>query len=508
MSLPTVILWTICISTIALALTNVAEEMGAGVVIVGLLVVLAMADNRCQRQQVIALLAAQVASSKIPRTSPRGRTPSTGRRQDQSKPSQFWERLVKQLRSANEKGKRSAAQEVAQIYENAKWCPVSIQLQSILEGDPEAEKTVVEIYSNTARGSTMTQYLPCWQKWVDFGLEHNYAIWPPEDRSSVEWFDFEANFDHFALREYARCRDKVFKNGKKRPNTPSRYKQVFDGINHVLHDLFHIKKIETSMLKTMKRSYTRKYERNPVKARPMLGKHLIKLVNTAERMNRPWLTVVADMAVVAWMSSGRWDCIDNINMEKSINYICPVQGPGVDPNGEYWLLFFWQRKTHNVETTTECLTLQDKPLLNPRRRFMNVVNKYNRHNSKKWLPKFKKVWKAQHWEVVDDPHQSMTYSCFLDMFREAMKLAGLEKEFDYQDMSKDTTRKWSLHAFRRGFVTMMRNNGITVRVETIARHGNWSVNSIPCLLAYEESTAEVHVKALKPSIVQALFNDS
>ena len=139
---------------------------------------------------------------------------------------------------------------------------------------------------------------------------------------------------------------------------------------------------------------------------------------------------------------------------------------------------------------------------------MNVVNKYNRHNSKKWLPKFKKVWKAQHWEVVDDPHQSMTYSCFLDMFREAMKLAGLEKEFDYQDMSKDTTRKWSLHAFRRGFVTMMRNNGITVRVETIARHGNWSVNSIPCLLAYEESTAEVHVKALKPSIVQALFNDS
>jgi hypothetical protein len=126
---------------------------------------------------------------------------------------------------------------------------------------------------------------------------------------------------------------------------------------------------------------------------------------------------------------------------------------------------------------------------------------HNRALSDKWLPCCQKVYGQPHWIVVEDSTRACSYAVFLDMFREAMRLAGLEHEFDFQD----STRKWSLHAFRRGWVTNMRRNKFVVRVETIARHGNWSVNSVPVILSYADSTAAEHVQALKPSIVQALF---
>jgi hypothetical protein len=51
----------------------------------------------------------------------------------------------------------------------------------------------------------------------------------------------------------------------------------------------------------------------------------------------------------------------------------------------------------------------------------------------------------------------------------------------------------------------MRRNNFVVRVETIARHGNWSVESVPVILSYAESSAAEHAAALKPSILHALF---
>lgn len=413
----------------------------------------------------------------------------------------FWTKLVEKLRSHNELDKRSAAHMVAEIYETAKWCPVSDRFANIIEKEPGMLNTMAEVFSHQSRSSTMKQYLPFWKKWVDFGCEQGYDIWPPKDKNSREFFDFEANFDHFAVREYERCRDKAYKNGKKQANLPSTYQQTFDGINHVLRELFNLTGVKTSMMNSLKRSYTAQYSRPKVKARPMLGKHLVKLVNLAAKLKRPWLTLVANTAVVAWMSSGRWDCINNINVAKSIHHTDPVMGPGVDPNGEYWLLYFFQRKNRSIETVTECLTLEGKPLLNPRRCFMDVVDTHNRALSDKWLPCCQKVYGQPHWIVVEDSTRACSYAVFLDMFREAMRLAGLEHEFDFQD----STRKWSLHAFRRGWVTNMRRNKFVVRVETIARHGNWSVNSVPVILSYADSTAAEHVQALKPSIVQALF---
>ncbi len=87
---------------------------------------------------------------------------------------------------------------------------------------------------------------------------------------------------------------------------------------------------------------------------------------------------------------------------------------------------------------------------------------HNRALSDKWLPCCQKVYGQPHWIVVEDSTRACSYAVFLDMFREAMRLAGLE-------------------------------------------HGNWSVNSVPVILSYADSTAAEHVQALKPSIVQALF---
>lgn len=412
----------------------------------------------------------------------------------------FWKKLVIQLRSCDPKDNRSAAHQVAQIYEQAQWCPVSPGLASLVEGDERMMGALAEVYSHQSRQSTLKSYLPYWNRWVNFALAHRYNIWPPISRDSEEYLDFECKYNHFALSEYLRCRDRTYKNGKVQPNLPSTFAKTFDGVNHVLRDLFNLKEVKTNEMARMKKAY-KVFGRPTKKARPMQGKHLRKLVELADKLKRPWLTLVANTAVVAWMSAGRWDCIYNINVTKSIQHNDPVLGAGLDPNGEYWLLYFSQRKNRDEETVTECLTFQGRPLLNPRRCFMDVVDTHDRRFAERWLPACEKVYNTPHWKVVNDISRTCSYAVFLDMFREAMKLAGLEKEFDYQD----ETRKWSLHAFRRGWVTNMRRNNFVVRVETIARHGNWNVESVPVILSYAESSAAEHAAALKPSILHALF---
>ena len=59
---------------------------------------------------------------------------------------------------------------------------------------------------------------------MEFAIDHEYDIYPQADTNERQKFD--ADFGHFAVTEYKRCRDKIYttgvNKGKKHPNTRAR----------------------------------------------------------------------------------------------------------------------------------------------------------------------------------------------------------------------------------------------------------------------------------------------
>jgi len=411
-------------------------------------------------------------------------------------------KIIKALRSKDKNKASKAALKIANLLESGGGVsPITPGLAENIQHDEDALEIMTEVLSHQQRDNTLKQYGPAWRRWVEFAIDHEYDIYPQADTNERQKFD--ADFGHFAVTEYKRCRDKIYttgvNKGKKHPNTPSTYAQVFQGINHIITHIFGLASITTPLVQTLKVAYKAQYSRPVVKARPMLGRHLVKLVKLADRLNQDWLTLTADIAVMAWMSAGRWDCIYNIDVQKSIGNCCPIMGPGL--TDEYWLLYMKQRKNRKHETLTECLRIDDKRL-DPRSRFISVVTKYGREKSERWAPRCKKVPGKNLWTVDSNPSNYLVYDTFLQMFRHAMKLANIQNEFDCEQ-----GRKWSCHAFRQGFVTNIRHNGkeTPIRVETIARHGTWNEDSVPVILGYSNASASEHVAALRPAVLAALY---
>ena len=411
--------------------------------------------------------------------------------------------LVTQLRSPAAKG--TAAAQVATLLESTDFSPISPELADVIGGDTTCMSVMAEVFSNQERASTLRQFAPMWKRWADFACEHELEMFPPicEDRRR-----FDAGFTKFACYEYDLARKGGRnKKRKKKANKPGSFNQIFQGIDHIMTKIFHKEAMNVEMVNCFKTSYRLKYSSPVKKARPLLGKHLRTLVKVAKRLNQDWFTFVVDVVIIAWMSAGRWSCINNIDMEKSTGGMCDIMGENPDPNGKYWLLFWNERKNVDGESCTEIPILADKDF-DPRTRFMNMVNRYNLGS--KLCPDFKKVQGKSVWNVIDNPGRSCSYQKFLEMFRAAMKIAQLTNVCDItQRPGQVSSMEWSLHAFRRGFVTEMRGKGgNSIFIETIARHGGWSYEWVETILGYNSVTTTDHVKMILPAILTALDDKS
>jgi len=407
--------------------------------------------------------------------------------------------LVSQLRNTNLRG--SAAAKVADLLESTEFCPITPELATVIEGDTTCMSVLAEVFANQERASTLRQFAPMWKRWADFACEHNLLLFPP---SGTDRRCFDAGFTKFACYEYDLSRKGGRnKKRKRKANKPASFNQIFQGIDHIMTKIFHKEAINVEMVNCLKTSYRLKYSRPVKKARPLLGKHIRTLVRVAKRLNQDWFTFVVDVVIIAWMSAGRWSCINNIDMDKSTGGMCDIMGENPDPNGKYWLLYWNERKNVDGESCTEIPILPDKDF-DAYSRFMSMVNRYNL--GAKLCPDFKKVQNKNIWTVIDDPSRSCSYQKFLAMFRAVMKIAQLTDVCDItQRPGQVSSLEWSLHAFRRGFVTEMRGKGgNSIFIETIARHGGWSYEWVETILGYNSVTTTDHVKMILPAILTAL----
>ena len=418
--------------------------------------------------------------------------------------------LIQQLRDPSRSG--TAAAEVAQLLEKVQFSPLTSQMAKAMEGDAICMDVLAEVFSNQERASTIKQFAPYWKRWSEFAVAHELILLPPETGDTRS---FEAGFSRFACHEYeiARKGGRLSKSQKNTPNAPGTYNQIFQGINHILTKIFNVRELKVPLIENCTTAYRLNYSRPKKKARPLLGRHLQVLVKLATKLTGPnwdWLQFVVDVVLIAWMAAGRWSCMDNINVQKSIGSDCEIMGINPDPRGEYWLLFWKERKNVDGESCTECPTIKDTKL-DPRTRFMSLVGRYKRHDSKKLLPKFSKRQGVDIWDVVMDPTAYCGYHQFLQMFRAVMSLAGLDDVMDMSHAAGAETRKdWSLHGWRGGFVTEMRGQGgqASVFIETIARHGGWSYESVECILGYNSVDSREHARVLLPAIMAALTGNA
>jgi len=414
-----------------------------------------------------------------------------------------------------------SANRVASMLDTAQRTPLYPELAVAIQGDDIALNAMVEMLGSQQRESTLKQYIPAWEKWVEFAQKHERLIFPPAERTGLEYRDFTAGFDKFALHHYTLCNQRTYKSGRKKPLAPKAFVRTFSAINHVLVNVFNVKRIETSLVNRLTQAYHLRYPHRTVKARPMLGTQLVKLVRVARATGQPWLELVANVAIVAWMSTGRWSDLKNVLIRKSLDHVCPVMGHSVDPNDQYWHMYMHERKNVNGECVAECARLHGAGSeFDALTSFRSVVTKYNRvgcqdydneQTRHSWIPHCSKVQGKKLWVVSTDPSRYCGYNTFLQMLREALRIAGLHDKFDLTEREKSeglATQEWSVHAFRMGFVTSVRNLGqeLSLNVETVARQGGWNVNSVPTIMGYNNGDSTEHAKAVRPAIIASLFN--
>jgi|TARA_B110000003_G_scaffold262535_1_gene285252 hypothetical protein len=390
---------------------------------------------------------------------------------------------------------------VAELLATTDFSPLSVELQQAMAGDQVAMSVLTECFSNQERKSSIAQYGRFWKRWADFCLARQWDnLFPPRDNDSHKREVFDARFGIFACHEYSKAKNGG-RNKKTRANTPETFSQIFQGIDHIVTKIFNRQKMDIPLVKSLNTSYRLKYSRPTKKARPLLGIHIQKLVKAEAMLDQDWFTCVVDVVIIAWMSAGRWSCMDNINMEKSTSDVDDTMGINPDPKEKYWLLWWNNRKNQNGLTCCELPIVRDKRF-DPRTRFMSMLTRYKR--TKKLIPRFTKVQNKNLWNADTSPEKSCTYDSFLRMFRAAMKIAGLDNVCDVTDTAM--LMEWSLHAFRRGFVTEVRGRGgkHSVYIETIARHGGWSYESTETILGYNSVTTTDHVNMVLPAILKAL----
>ena len=438
-----------------------------------------------------------VTSSRRPRSKSRQRT-----RLNSKAKQQVTKDLIDLLRQPQQQYESAA--KIADLLEAGDISFITNEFAELIQNDKTCVNVLAEVMSTQSRASTLNTYASKWRAWVHFAKDNNYHVLPPlNDDEGLQ--QYKLHFDVFALRQYERCRTRVYKTSGLKPMTPKAFRSIFTGINFMLTRIYGRPKIETRLLTYLKNAYANNYPNKTKKARPMLGSHLRKLVETAERLGpgNEWFTLVTCVVVVAWMCAGRWSCVAALNVEKSIRaYICSEIGPSVTE--DVWFMYMKQRKNVTGESATEVPRMTgNMKKYDAFSRFEYIIEKYGRMWAPKgvkkwnWIPCVSKTMNRNHWTINTDTTKYCSYSQFLPMFRAAMELAGIQNDFEYEGRGD-----WTLHAMRLGWITSARERGLNLRLkfETIARHGQFSEKSVAVMMGYSQATTLEHVRLMKPSI--------
>ena len=341
----------------------------------------------------------------------------------------------------------------------------------------------------------MSNALNHFVKWKNFAEQRQWLVLPPEEDDPI----FDARFDMFVIDQYNKHKNRTLKkSGKKRPNKPEAFKAVFSGINNIASSLFDSRRIQTPLLKKAKKSYSRLYPGSTIKkkAAPLEFYHVQNLANLASVNQEPFVHLVVNVIIMAWFAAGRWACINNIDIAKTISDDgTGMLGPNPDPSGKFSYLYYNGRK-HRPGTSCSVLPTMDDLAIDPRQCFLRVIDTFDRKQSEKLIPACNK--KRGVWIVDPDPNKSCPYGQFLKMFRDVMKLAGNDICVSHCD-DTTTSDKWTLHCGRRGFVRTARNaadGADPLHWEIVMRHGGWKPSSMDCAFDYNDVDPATHAASL------------
>lgn len=366
-------------------------------------------------------------------------------------------------------------------------------------------ETVATILTTQSAPSTLKQYLPHFIRWQRFCNQKNINSMP--DHGPPSYADDRkrtAVFNAFVVDEYIRNKNRglhLGRTGRAAANKPGTYEQIFKGINHIIEKVFGRRPIGSTFLVQAIASYKRLFASPTKKAKPLLGKHLRTLCHFAAREGIPWISVVARVAVIMWSNAGRWSCVNRIDIRRTLGHKAEGSIPeNPDPSGRYSFTYWWGRKNRHELTATTCPTVDDE-LLDSRKSFLWLLNEFSRIIPSKPEDDFGIIpelvpSKTHGFKVNLDPRRRCSYKNMLAAFRLAMKRAGLQEEIP--KLGAPTSTEWSLHAGRRGFVVEARSlsNGVPLLYEVLSLHGAWSMQSLECMMGYNDCNPADHAATI------------
>ena len=378
--------------------------------------------------------------------------------------------------------------------------------------DPETAATraatLGDILQSQSRDSTFNQYFPIYQRWSAFARAHGISPLPPRSRDNRDARKLLAVFDNFVLDEYKRNAEKGVAKGKRgrdAANHPGTFDKTFQAINHVVTKIFGRDALLTPLLAQAKTSYRNRFTKPVKKAKPLTGQKVRQLVKFAERSNCPWLNVVAKATLIMWSGAGRFSCVSNIDKARTRSTpACGDVPENPSPDGSYSLVYYYDRKNKKGLTATPLPTMSDKSL-DARTAIQWFDEEFDRGEAPKLIPKLHKVRGVEAYTVDPDPDAWCGYTTFLAAFRLAMKMAGLQDELDCIEMT--TSKEWSLHGGRRGFVKDARalSNGEPLLYEVLSIHGAWSIESLECMMGYNSVNPAEHAATIRNLMHSALM---
>ncbi len=371
--------------------------------------------------------------------------------------------------------------------------------------------TAARIISNQSAGSTQKLYFAHFKRWNTFARARGIPSVPEDNQSYQALRRQIACLDAFAIDMYrynATRWQATGRTGRAAGNKPGTFNQIFFGINHVITKIYGKSPLRSSFVDQAKASYKRDFSQPTKKARPLRGSELRRLVEFADAHSHdlPWLNVVAKVVVIMWSTAGRWSCIYRIDIGKSIEHPA-ANGHPANPQPGFSSIFWYGRKNRQELTFTTCPTVANSRL-DARSCLLWLINTFNRivptsGNGHGIIPQLSPDGLGG-FKINPDPTRRCNYNNFLRAFRSAMKLAGLQRECNA--IHSSTSNEWSLHAGRRGFVTEARSldNGTPLLYEVLSLHGAWSIESMDCMLGYNECSPADHAKTISRLMHSAL----
>jgi hypothetical protein len=351
---------------------------------------------------------------------------------------------------------------------------ISREMQEFLPLFSEESQTQLMSHMNMVTATqvaenTLRKAVGPWERWRTFAEKLAVNPVPPRQSESLSVTRArEAAWDLFALTEYIRAETLW-----KQPNKDTTYSDVFHMINLVLKRIKFTTPMSTPRQRACVDAYSQKYARASKQAAPLYYAHVEILWAHAEKVDDEWVWVVTHVIVILWFTGCRWDCIQWLNIELTMQNFA-------NANSAYYLFHLGRRKFMR-ELTTLPVPNRNGALIDPVKSMKFLVNRYNRRDSEKGIiPYCRKS--GDMWVVDPDTDNSCPYHQFLPMHKMNSSNAGIGEAGQ------------KLHAPRVGHATQLSQAATPLRMDILQKQmGHRCISSTRgyCHLSDEQRAAAV-----------------